>query len=86
MLYSLEPMTSLALGYQIALLLHPVTVVPNWWQLIIVLKNFLKNCALINLYTLKNYEASRFNKNKKYAIGQLNWYGYKVRTIIQKLL
>ena len=40
----------------------------------------------MNLYTLKNYEICRFNKNKKYAIGQLNWYGYKVRTIIQKLL
>ena len=62
---------SQALGYQIALLLHPVNGVPNWWQ-IIVLKKFLKNCVLLNLYTLKNYEICRFNKNKNYAIGQLN--------------
>ena len=55
---------SLALGYQIALLLHPVNDVPKWWQ-IIVLKKFVKNWALMNLYTLKNYEIFRFNKNKK---------------------
>ena len=35
----------------------------------------------MDLYTFKNYEIFRFNKKKKYAIGQLNPWG-EVATII----
>ena len=31
-------------------------------------KKFVKNCVLMNLYTLKNYEICKFNKNKKYTV------------------
>ena len=34
-------------------------------------KVFEKLC-FVELYTLKHYEICRFNKNKKYASGQLN--------------
>ena len=31
-----------------------------------------KSCEQLRFDTLKNYEICTFNKNKKYAIGQLN--------------
>ena len=67
--YSLDIpwVASLALSYQIALLLHPVKGVPKWWE-IIVLKKIVKNFVLMHLYTLKSYEICRFNKNKKYKL------------------
>ena len=51
---------------------HPDDQTQPTFEQIIVLKKFVKNCVLINLYTLKDYEICRFNKNKTYAIGQLN--------------
>ena len=68
--------TSLALGYQIALLLHPVNGVSKWWE-ITVLKKFVKNCVLMNFYTLKNYENCRFNKKKIHCMPLANLIHYK---------
>ena len=48
---------------------HPDDQTQPTFEQIIALKKFVKNCVL---YTLKDYEICRFNKNKTYAIGQLN--------------
>ena len=35
-------------------------------------EKFCEKLCFVEFITLKNYEICRFNKNKKYAIGQLN--------------